>query len=312
MKFRTIQATIITACLCACMTALSGCSKQVNEPYETPSGDSLTASSADSSSESGEISSNNTLDESSSKPQASKDDEYPYKSIRLDHEYLETVEQDILNVTITLKMSTEALREEYNKIYPNYTDPYHWFRFLRNRGEQIVKKFLSDYGIVYDEHAVLESSASFFGDFDKSLVSSMLDDPRVVEIYYEPVPLPPLKYDESGLIIYHLDRDELNRRKEDVFYLWIDLHMDTEALREEYNEIYPNYTDTLHWSEFLCSKGEQIVKEFLLDYGVAYEDVSLLESSAEIRGYFDRSVVSSMLDDPRVADITYFVGGPPR
>ena len=190
MKFRTIQTTILTACLCACITAFSGCSGRANEPYDVPSGDSLTESSDESSSESdemsgSEISNNDISSESSSKPQTSSNWEL-YEEVRLDHEYLETVEDDMLYVWIHLYMDEEALREEYNEIYPNYTDTHHYFVFLHNRGEQMAKDFLLDYDITFDEVSVICSSATITDYFDKSKVASMLDDLRVSSITYLP------------------------------------------------------------------------------------------------------------------------------
>ncbi|MDE7230885.1 MAG: hypothetical protein K2N56_10435 [Oscillospiraceae bacterium] len=191
MKFRTIQTTILTACLCACITAFSGCSKGANEPYETPSGDSLTESSDDSSSESSEMSTDDTLDESS-KPQTSSGEEYP--EIVLNHEYLETVEADILYVWIHLYTDEEALRAEFEEKNPSFIDNdqlyyYYWPKHLDAYGDQIIREFLSDYGIAYEDVDVIGLLSDVHGDFDKSVVSLMLDDPRVEEIFYCPNPI---------------------------------------------------------------------------------------------------------------------------
>lgn len=190
MKFRTIQTTIFTVCLCACMTAFIGCSKQTNEPYEMPSGDSLTESSDDSSSESSELSGDDTSTESeSSEPQASSGEEYP--EIVLDHEYLETVKEDMLYVNIHLHMDVEALRAEFEENYPEFIGKdnlyyYYWPRYLNAHNEPIMMRFLQDYDINYENVVFLKISTDIRGYFDKSVISSMLDDLRVGSLIYYP------------------------------------------------------------------------------------------------------------------------------
>lgn len=184
MKLKNIQAMISAICLCACI-AFTGCSERVNTPNEMPSGDQSVESSDDSSSESSEASSDYTQSESeSSSSQASSNNEY--LEIRLDHEYLETVEKDVFNVTINLHIDTEALKNEYNEKYPKLTENnYYWVKFLYDRNEQIIKEFLSDHGIACEDREIYTLSV-IRDEFDKSVLSSMLDDPRVAGIIYYP------------------------------------------------------------------------------------------------------------------------------
>ena len=196
MKFRTIQKTVLTACLCACMTAFGGCSNGANEPYDMPSGDSMTESSDDSSSESSEISTDDMPDESS-KPQESSVEEYP--EIVLDHEYLKTVDGDILDVEIYLHMDEEARRAEFEMKYPELIGKdvyyYYWPRYLWNYSERISQELLNDYNIAIEElRSTILISGHWRGNFDKEMLSLLLDDPRIREIIYYP----------NGSILDHL------------------------------------------------------------------------------------------------------------
>ncbi|MDE7230883.1 MAG: hypothetical protein K2N56_10425 [Oscillospiraceae bacterium] len=197
MKFRTIQTTIFTVCLCACVTAFSGCSKGANEPYEMPSGDSSLESSGEYSDESSETSGSEISDddissESSSKPQTSSNWEL-YEEVRLDHEILGAVEDHVLYVWIHLYMDEEVLRAEFEEKNPRLVEleneilyTRYFYLYLYDYGEQISREFLSDYGITWDEVSVMCSSARISGYFDKSKAASMLDDLRVSGITYLP------------------------------------------------------------------------------------------------------------------------------
>lgn len=100
--------------------------------------------------------------------------------------------------------------------------------------------------------------------------------------------------------------------KKDILYVFIHLYIGEEALRAEYNEKYPEIAENdYYWSNFLYNRNEQKIKDFLSDYGIAYEDVFWGGYTASIYGDFDKSIISSMLDDSRVAKITYFPGGSP-
>lgn len=56
---------------------------------------------------------------------------------------------------------------------------------------------------------------------------------------------------------------------------------------------------------FFKEKNDQLVREFLSDYNVAYEDVTVVKLTARISGELEKETISSMLKDSRVAEIIY-------
>lgn len=200
MSSKPVNKNFFVICACAAMMsalALTGCSIKTNERDETAANTSSAESTGDYSSENSEALSGDTSSKSTGEVQTSSNDAYPGQEIYLDREYLETVERDMLETSIYLRMDEVALLDEYARIYPDLVteismdsfvanDPYHWSSFVCSRGEQMVKDFLIDYGIDYNEKRVLTLMARIAGEFDKNTISSMLDDPRVAEIIYYP------------------------------------------------------------------------------------------------------------------------------
>lgn len=189
MKLKNIQAMISAICLCACI-AFTGCSERVNTPNEMPSGDqSIESGEVSVDDMSSESSGDSSSESESSKPQTSSNEEY--LEIRLDHEYLETVEKDELFVWIHLRVDGEALRAEFENKYPEFIGNdnlyyYYWPRYLKAHNEPIIMGFLRDYNIDYETVIFYKLTANISGYFDKSVVSSMLDDSRVGSITYFP------------------------------------------------------------------------------------------------------------------------------
>lgn len=129
--------------------------------------------------------------ESTDENSTSSSDEYqPYQEIYLDQQYLETLEQDRLYVRVCLYMDDEAIRADYEKKYPELvgTEVYwnYLSRFFSNRGEQMIKDFVSDYNIAYEEleEHMFKMGGSFKYELDKDTISTMLNDTRVAEIIY--------------------------------------------------------------------------------------------------------------------------------
>lgn len=195
MKSNIVRIKSFIACLCTVIMsvfAVTGCSETENDQNEMPAGDSSIESTGEYSSEHSEapVESSSTHSEASvesssteSNSTSSNDKYQPYEEILVDQQFLDSVEQDILDVSIGLYMDVDALRDEYKKIYPNSDFAGdRWINFLCNRGEQIAKEFLSDYDIAYEDVNVRELTLFIYGEIDKSVISSMLDDPRIVAI----------------------------------------------------------------------------------------------------------------------------------
>lgn len=201
MKFRIIQTAFCAVIISA--LALTGCSERTNEQrYETPADDPAVESSGESTTSSEESTTNSEMSSVDPEPESSGEstvssseyvpDELSWRTVPndelwLDRQILETVEQDRLCAMVDLDLDEEALREEYNELYPNIGEnPYHWFRFLCDRGEQIVREFMSDYDLNYEDYEVGRSWSEFSGELNKDTVSMILDDPRVYGILYYP------------------------------------------------------------------------------------------------------------------------------
>lgn len=185
MKFKFIKTDGYAVFACSVIIsalALTGCSEKTNEQrYESPVNDSTIESNGE-----GMVSSKDSTASSEEGATSSRDESQSYE-VRLDQQLLETVEKERLCVRVYLRMDEEALREEYNEIYPDIGDNSHyWYSFLSNRGEQMLKNFMTDYDINYEDFSVLSSMARIAGELDKDTVSLMLNDPRVSEIYYYP------------------------------------------------------------------------------------------------------------------------------
>lgn len=110
-----------------------------------------------------------------------------------------------------------------------------------------------------------------------------------------------------------LNQQLLESIEQDRLDVKVNLHIDAEALRAEYEERYPELAEDYYsWGRFLSSSGDQVISEFVRDYDIDYEE---LESVFKIRATFyyelDKDTISSMLNDSRVAEIIYSVGGYP-
>lgn len=183
MKFKFIKTDGYAVFACSVIIsalALTGCSERTNEQrYESPADDTTIESNGE-----GTVSSEDSTASSEESETSSSDESQPDEML-LDQQLLETVEKEKLCVRVYLHMDEEALREEYNEIYPDIGDD-RWYTFLSNRGEQMLREFMSDYDINYEDFSVLSSMARIAGELDRDTVSLMLSDPRVSEIYYYP------------------------------------------------------------------------------------------------------------------------------
>lgn len=189
---KNLRATA-TAFLLINALLLSGCAEQTPAPGMDTSLELTESNFEYSLNERSEMSVADSSPENISEDSTSSDNEYqPYKTeIFLDQQYLKTVEKGRLHVCVNLWLDDEALRKEFNEIYTDIgDDPIHWFRFLCDRGEQIVRDFMLDYNINYEDFSVLRSNALFNGVLDKDTVSLMLNDLRVTEIVYYPTGFP--------------------------------------------------------------------------------------------------------------------------
>lgn len=207
-----MRAKFFTPAVCAAVMltiSFCGCSNNANEPYEMPSDSSSVESIVVNSSEESSDSSEESFDSSEQSTDSSEqstassdtslgesigsdpesDSEWgpyePYREIWVDDEFLKTVEEDTLNVLVVLYSNEEATRAEYKEKYPKIADnPYYWTDFLCNKNEQLVREFLSDYNIAYEDIGKLLTSADIYGELEKGTISLMLKDPRVSEIIY--------------------------------------------------------------------------------------------------------------------------------
>lgn len=192
MKSNIVRMKSFIACLCTVIMsvfAVTGCSEMANDQNETPAGDSSIESTGEYSSEHSEVPVESSSTESTDGYSTSSDNEYqPYEEKYVDQQYLGTLEQDILDVDVNLCIDEEALRAEYEEKYPDLADNYdYWGRFLIDRGEQIIREFVSDYNINYEElKSVLRMGGTFRYELDKDTISSMLNDSRVATILYYP------------------------------------------------------------------------------------------------------------------------------
>lgn len=110
-----------------------------------------------------------------------------------------------------------------------------------------------------------------------------------------------------------LDQHLLKSMEQDRLYVMVNLHIDEEALRAEYEERYPELAEDYYsWGRFLSSSGDQVIEEFVRDYDIDYEDLgSVFKMGASFYYELDKDTISSMLNDTRVAEIIYSVGGYP-
>ena len=112
---------------------------------------------------------------------------------------------------------------------------------------------------------------------------------------------------------FRLDQQLLKTVEQEKLYVKLDLRMDDEAIRNEYENKYPNLLeDNYHWFSFLCKSGDKIIRELVSDYNIAYDDLTdVLDFTACFCCELDKDTVSSLLDDPRVYEIVYFIGEHP-
>lgn len=110
-----------------------------------------------------------------------------------------------------------------------------------------------------------------------------------------------------------LDQKLLKSIEQDRLDVMVNLHIDEEALRAEYEERYPELVEDYYsWGRFLSSSGNQVIEEFVLDYDIDYEELeSVFKMGASFYYELDKDTISSMLNDARVAEIIYYVGGYP-
>lgn len=193
MSLKLIKAVV---CVCAVIIqafTLSGCSNNANEPYEAPSDSSSVESTGEFSSEDSAISSEQSTassDASSSKP-VPWDTNEKYPEVFLDHQILDFFEEDSLKVKVQLHCDHEAIRAKYEEKYPKLVEnQYYWNRFQFNKYEQILRDFLLDYGLNYEElerlYRLSHICTYFDYELDKGTISLMLDDARVRSITYYP------------------------------------------------------------------------------------------------------------------------------
>ena len=189
-----MRSKLFKAAVCACAViiqafALSGCSNNANVPYETSSDSSSVESAGEFSSEDSAASSEQSTvsSDASSSKSVPWDTNEQYPEVVLDQQILDNIEEDSLDVTVQLYMDDKDIRAEYNEKFPDLVeDNYAWFRFLCNKSEQLIKDFMPDYGLNYEEISCSLSSAYFRWDLDKGTINSMLDDTRVRVIIYHP------------------------------------------------------------------------------------------------------------------------------
>ncbi|MCH5196072.1 MAG: hypothetical protein J1F28_05125 [Oscillospiraceae bacterium] len=184
---------ILPAFLLTAALVLSGCTGKTKTPPvadKDTASESSSDSNSENSTESGEMSSADPSPESTDENSTSSSDEcQPYQEIYLDQQYLETLEQDRLYVRVCLYMDDEAIRADYEKKYPELvgTEVYwnYLSRFFSNRGEQLIREFVSDYDIDYEEiPSTFKLGGCFSCNLDKNTISTMLNDTRVAEIIY--------------------------------------------------------------------------------------------------------------------------------
>ena len=105
--------------------------------------------------------------------------------IRLDQELLKTLEEDKPCVMVYLHFDIEAARNEYKETYPKIkNDPIYLCRFLSKRANKLVCEVASDYGIIFVEPKIWVMMVSFWCKPNKDTISLLLNDPRVIAIYY--------------------------------------------------------------------------------------------------------------------------------
>lgn len=110
-----------------------------------------------------------------------------------------------------------------------------------------------------------------------------------------------------------LNQQLLESIEQDRLYVMVNLHIDEEALRAEFEERYPELAEDYYsWGRFLSSSGDQVISEFVRDYDIDYEELeSVFKMGATFYYELDKDTISSMLNDVRVAEIIYSVGGYP-
>lgn len=110
-----------------------------------------------------------------------------------------------------------------------------------------------------------------------------------------------------------LNQQLLESIEQDRLDVKVNLHIDAEALRAEYEERYPELAEDYYsWGRFLSSSGDQVISEFVRDYDIDYEELeSVFKMGATFYYELDKDTISSMLNDSRVAEIIYSVGGFP-
>ncbi|MDE6733007.1 MAG: hypothetical protein K2J77_09050 [Oscillospiraceae bacterium] len=185
MNFKVIKMMFSTIVLSA--FALTGCSKRADEQHKMPAVNSSHESIGEYSTEGIEMPADDTSSQSGNEPQTSIDEEsQPYDEISVDQPFLDSVEQDRLYVRVYLHIDDEALRAEYEEKYPNLVENYnYWGQFLSNSGDQIIREFVCDYDIDYENlESVFKMGARFGCELDIGTISSMLNDTRVAEIIY--------------------------------------------------------------------------------------------------------------------------------
>ena len=103
----------------------------------------------------------------------------------LDQELLKTLEEDKPCVMVYLHFDIEAARNEYKETYPKIkNDPIYLCRFLSKRANKLVCEVASDYGIIFVEPKIWVMMVSFRCKPNKDTISLLLNDPRVIAIYY--------------------------------------------------------------------------------------------------------------------------------
>lgn len=121
--------------------------------------------------------------------------------------------------------------------------------------------------------------------------------------------------EQNGYPEIDLDQRYLETVGQDRLYVHVFMHMDDEALRAEYEKEYPGQTeDYRNWGRFLSDSGEQLIRDFVCDYNIDYEkldELDVFKMGGRFGKELDKSTVSLMLNDSRVAQIVYYPNGLP-
>lgn len=121
--------------------------------------------------------------------------------------------------------------------------------------------------------------------------------------------------EQNGYPEIDLDLRYLETVEQDRLYVHVFMHMDDEALRAEYEKEYPGKTeDYRNWGRFLSDSGEQLIRDFVCDYNIDYEkldELDVFKMGGRFGKELDKSIVSLMLNDSRVAQIVYYPNGLP-